>query len=98
MVSGVHGVESEAAVCPGRRIGGSWRTSSRAREGTRATLASISRVPITAEGPQSLSEGPLGHSCERNQARAVPAGSLCRSLSISRSSSHEADSDRLLAD
>ena len=97
MVSGVHGVESEAALCPGRGISGPGGRAVEPAEGTRATRASSSGVPITNEGSQSLSEDPLGHSCERYQARAVPAPQPT-SLPVDQpSSSHEADSDRLLA-
>ena len=96
MVSGVHGVESEAALCPGRGISGPGGRAVEPAEGTRATRASSSGVPITNEGSQSLSEDPLGHSCERYQARAVPAPQPT-SLPVDQpSSSHEADSDRLL--
>ena len=93
-------MESEAAACSGRRIGsgGSWRTGSDARGDIRAASTSVSGAAITAAGPQSLSEDALGHCRERNPARAVQPAGRCRSLGVSRSSSHDADSDRLLGD
>ena len=57
----MHGVESEAAVCPGgyRMIGirGSRfrRTRSAAGEGVGDSLGNISRVTTTVAGPQSFS-------------------------------------------
>ena len=86
MESGVHGVESEADVCPGRRISGvsgfRW-PSCGAGMGAADTLEGVAGVTIPPEGPQSLPEGLFGHPTTRNQALAsqpaaygVPLGSL----------------------
>ena len=60
MESGVHGVESEADVCSGRRISGisgSRWSSCGAGTGAGATLEGVAGVTIPPEGPQSLPEG-----------------------------------------
>ena len=62
MESGVHGVESEAAVCPGRRISGvsaSRWTSCGAGTGAGDTLEGVAGIMIAPEQPHSLSEGML---------------------------------------
>ena len=92
---GVHGVESEAAVCPGRGMDGSWRTRSGAREGTGATRASISGAPITDEGPRSPSETRWRTLVRATKRERSQQAACFAPLWISRSSSHEADSDRL---
>ena len=76
MESGVHGVESEADVCFGRRISGlsgHRSPSCGAGTGSADTLAGVADLTIPGEAPQSLPEGLLGHSTEHNQALASPA-------------------------
>ena len=99
MESGVHGVESEADVCPGRRISGvsgSRWTSCGAGTGSADTLAGVADLTIPGEAPQSLPEGLLGHSTEHNQALASPAGRLRRSPGLAHFIPRTPDSDRLL--
>ena len=99
MESGVHGVESEADVCPGRRISGirgSRWSSCGAGTGSADTLAGVADLTIPGEAPQSLPEGLLGHSTEHNQALASPAGRLRRSPGLAHFIPRTPDSDRLL--
>ena len=74
MESGVHGVESEAAVCPGRRISGAsasrW-TSCGAGTGARDTLEGVAGIMIAPEQPQSLPKALLRHPTVRYRAEAA---------------------------
>ena len=75
MESGVHGVESEAAVCPGRRItgvSGSRWTSCGAGTGARDTLEGVAGITIPPEQPQSLPKALLRHPTVRYRARRPP--------------------------
>ena len=86
MESGVHGVESEAAVCPGRRISGvsaSRWTSCGAGTGAGDTLEGVAGITIPPEEPNPSRRACFGHPTERNQALpsqaaayGVPLGSL----------------------
>ena len=100
MDAGVHGVESEAAVCPGRSISGvsgyRW-PSCGSRTGAGDTLADVAGLTIPPAGAQSLPEGLLGHSSERNHPLEGPAGPLRRSSGLAYSIPRDPDSDRLLA-
>ena len=75
MESGVHGVESEAAVCPGRRISGAsasrW-TSCGAGTGAGDTLAGVAGIMIAPEQPQSLPKALLRHPTVRYRAGRPP--------------------------
>ena len=75
MESGVHGVESEAAVCPGRRISGvsaSRWTSCGAGTGAGDTLEGVAGITIPPEQPQSLPKALLRHPTVRYRARRPP--------------------------
>ena len=75
MESGVHGVESEAAVCPGRRISGvsgSRWTSCAAGTGARDTFEGVAGITIPPEQPQSLPKALLRHPTVRYRARRPP--------------------------
>ena len=74
MESGVHGVESEAAVS-GRRItgvSGSRWTSCGAGTGARDTLEGVAGITIPPEQPQSLPKALLRHPTVRYRARRPP--------------------------
>ena len=75
MESGVHGVESEAAVCPGRRISGAsasrW-TSCGAGTGAGDTLEGVAGIMIAPEQPQSLPKALLRHPTVRYRAGRPP--------------------------
>ena len=75
MESGVHGVESEAAVCPGRRISGAsasrW-TSCGAGTGATDTLEGVAGIMIAPEQPQSLPKALLRHPTVRYRASRPP--------------------------
>ena len=75
MESGVHGVESEAAVCPGRRItgvSGSRWTSCGAGTGAGDTLEGVAGITIPPEQPQFLPKALLRHPTVRYRARRPP--------------------------
>ena len=75
MESGVHGVESEAAVCPGRRISGvsaSRWTSCGAGTGAGDTLEGVAGIMIAPEQPQSLPKALLRHPTVRYRAGRPP--------------------------
>ena len=77
MESGVHGVESEAAVCPGRRISGvsgSRWTSCGAGTGAGDTLQGVAGITIPPEQPQSLPKALFRHPTVRYRARVCRLG------------------------